>query len=107
MRITKITIPKIKASDITNLEAKNIAYGVKILGITGKHESRVVEANLDELRLSKATIINSSGNLAYYASSYRLDGFNRVLIYDDGGSTFSVSEQESTDSIGEDGDTIP
>ena len=87
VRITKITIPKIKASDITNLEAKNIAYGVKILGITGTHESRVVEANLDELRLSKATIINSSGSLAYYASNYRLDGFNRVLIQDDGGGT--------------------
>ena len=84
VRITKITIPKIKASDITNLQAWNIKNGVTILGVNGTYKG---PTEVQPLALKKSEIIASSGNLIYDATGRGLAGYNPVVIRDDGGGT--------------------
>lgn len=104
VRITKITIPKIKSSDITNLKAGNIRSGVKILDLTGTYASsnEVTPLYINVSQLTSNKIYDATELTARYA------GYNPVYVAINGGSTSSISEQESTDdSIEEDMDIIP
>ena len=86
VRITKITIPRIKSSDITNLVASNIKNNVTILGVKGTYTC-FSPTEVQPLALKKSEIIASSGNLIYDATGRGLAGYNPVVIRDDGGGT--------------------
>lgn len=83
VRITKITIPKIKSSDISNLEAWNIRNNVRILDIVGSYTPPTEVAPL-ELRQSVIAALKNHKIYDATKDSRNLAGYNPVIIVVDG-----------------------